>query len=87
MTPTDLGITLSDERREQMLDEIIEFAEPKPIRPDEFTSREYADRAGVSVKLARAHLEEQVEAGRLSRRKVKGGNWAWKLVDEEEGTR
>jgi hypothetical protein len=83
MTPNDLGITLSEQQREQMLDEIIEFAEPKPLQPEEFTTREYADHAGISAKLARAHLEKQVETGRLTRRKIKGGHWAWRRAGDE----
>lgn len=49
--------------REQILDELVELNRLEPRAEDEFTYREYAERAGISLPTARDRLRQWKHAG------------------------
>jgi hypothetical protein len=80
-------IQVDESQRLQIIDEVRALAEAPTLGEDEFTVRQYADRAGISIKLARNHLLAQVDDGVLEKRKVKHAGsrcWAFRKREEDE---
>lgn len=56
---------MTDEQRMAILDEIIAATARPKQQPHQFTRREFAERKGVTVNMARTRLEKAVAAGIL----------------------
>lgn len=65
-----MNTPLPDEKRKAIIDDVITYTETPRLDANEFTVRQYADRAHISMKLARNHLLQQADAGVLRKRRV-----------------
>ena len=81
-------MTLMDEQRNAILDEIIEVTMPRQRRPFEFTRREYQERAGLTQGQAARALIDAVEKTPLKTEKILlDGKWTnvyWRPEDEPQ---
>lgn len=84
-------MTLTDEQRSAILDEIVEATEPPRRKAYQFTRYEYQERKGVTQAAARTQLANAVKAERLMKARVLlDGKWCdvfWRPEDEPEATR
>jgi hypothetical protein len=73
--------------RRQILEEVEEFSQPPKLRQDEFTIRQFSEHTGLTYKRAAGRLKRQLDAGRLTRRKVlEDGHakWAYRLRGDDD---
>ena len=77
-------MTLTDEQRMAILDEIIAVTRLPQRKPYQFTRKEYQERAGVTQWRAENTLDESVEAGTLLREKHKNKWVYWRPEDEPQ---
>jgi len=85
-----MKVEVGDKLRRQIMDEIAENTEPPRLAKHEFTSSQYAEKAGINKRTARSHLHSLVDDGVLQRRKVLHGGricWAFSKVEgDDEGS-
>ena len=71
-------MTLTDEQRQAILDEIVAVTEPPKRQEYQFTRREYQEHTGVTQAQAQGRLESAVKSGTLLRERVFiGGKRPW----------
>jgi len=84
-------VTLTDEQRTAILDEIIAATAPRRRMAYQFTRREYQERRGVTQAQARTLLQNAVKAGKLLKERMlvdgKLCDVFWRPGDEPEATR
>jgi len=71
---TDIGY---DERQE-MLAELAQFSMEKPLKPNQFTRRQFMDATGLPVQPASTKLEHLINAKKirlLPDKRLMGGHW------------
>ena len=79
-------MTLTDEQRLAILDEIIAATEPAKRQDYQFTRREYQEHTGVTQAQAQGRLERAVKNGTLLREKVHiDGQHPWVYWRPEDG--
>ena len=84
-------MTLTDEQRSAILDEIILATTPAKRQAYQFTRREYQEQRGITQAQARTLLQNAVKAGQLLKaRLLVQGKWCdvfWRPQDEPEDDR
>jgi len=69
---------LTDQQRQDILDEIVAMGQPRYQRDFEFTRAEYQERTGLTLDRAKGELMRMVWAGKLKREMAfVSGKWAW----------
>ena len=81
-------MSLADEERSAILDEIILATAPPRRKAYQFTRREFQERRGITQAQARTLLENAVKAGTLLKARVLlDGKWCdvfWRAEDEPD---
>ena len=85
-------IELDDDKRAEIMDEIVEYTRRPELKPDEFTVRHFAEHKNISISKANGILVSLYHDGKLSRRRVwdeesRGEIWAYTKalpLDENE---
>ena len=82
-------MTLTDQQRQAILDEIVAMGQPRRQRDFEFRRRDYQERTGLTQPQAKGALDRMVDAGQLKAEMAfEDGHWLWvywRPQDEEAG--
>ena len=84
-------MTLTDEQRQAILDEIVAISTPRQRRDFEITRLEDQHETGLTLEQAKGALDRKVRVGQLQHEKaLVDGHWTWvywRLEDEPQATR
>lgn len=69
---------------DDVLDRLVEEYDSKRMREDEFSAKQFADKAHLSLGTAKRWLDEGCSTGRFERRRVHDGKiqWAYRVIED-----